>query len=159
MLLLLQQLVIEGHAGGHELGYSSLDDLLGQFRVLKLVAHGNLVSGTHQSRQIGLEGVVREPRHRYSPRGGTGTLREHDSQHLAGRQGVISVCLIKIAAPEQQHSLGVLRLHGEELLHHRCLGRFLLCHRSSLLNQANLTKIPVITTLHPPSTNPRQAFH
>ena len=140
MLLLLQQLVVEGHAGGHELGYSSLDDLLGQFRVLKLVAHGNLVSGTNQSRQIGLEGVVRESRHWYSPGSGTGTLREHDSQHLAGRQRIVSVCLIKIAAPEQQHSLGVLRLHGEELLHHRCLGRFLLCHFVFLLYHGKNTE-------------------
>ena len=76
--------------------------------------------------------MIRESGHRYRPRSGTGTFCKHDSQHLACRQGVISVSFVKVAAPEQKHSLRMLRLHGEELLHHRGFGRFLLCHINSV---------------------------
>ena len=78
--------------------------------------------------------MMRESRHRDCARSCTGTLCEDDSQNLAGYKGIVSVCFVKIAAPEQKHSLRVFRLEGEILLHHRGLGRFLFCHFNLLLH-------------------------
>ena len=68
----------------------------------------------------------------------TGTLCKHDSKHLAGNQGIISVCLIEVTASEKQYSFRVIRLEGEELLHHRCFSLFFLCHNSHFNRTANL---------------------
>ena len=128
MFLLLQQLLAEGHAWSHKFCDSALHDTLCELRVLKLVTDSDLIACTDQFRKVCLEGMMRESRHRYSARRRTGTLCQNDAQNLAGYQRIVSVCLVKIAAPEQKHCLRVLRLEGEELLHHRCFGRFLFCH-------------------------------
>ena len=128
MLLLLEKLVAERDTRSHKLRDASLDDLLCQLRVFQLVAHGHLIACTHKSRKVCLEGMMRKSCHGNRSRNGAGTLCKHDSEHLAGCQGIISVCLVKIAAPEQKHCFRMLRLHREELLHHRCFGRFLFCH-------------------------------
>ena len=130
MLLLFEKLFAERHSRSHKFCDSSLDDLLGQLRILELITNCDLVSGSDESWQIGLQRMMRESCHRNSTRSRTGTLCKHDSQNLACGQGIVSIGFIKITAPEQKHSLRVLRLHGEVLLHHRCFGSLLLCHIS-----------------------------
>ena len=141
MLLLLEKLVAERDTRSHELRDASLDDLLSQLRVFQLVADRNLVACTHKSGKVCLEGMMRKSRHRNCSGNGAGTLCKHDSEHLAGCQCIISVCLVKIAAPEQKHCFRMLRLHREELLHHRCFGRFLFCHN---LYYYILAKVPIL---------------
>ena len=55
VLLLLQKLLAEGYAGSHQFGDSSLDYLLCEFRILKLVTHRHLIARAHQSRKISFE--------------------------------------------------------------------------------------------------------
>ena len=128
MLFLLQKLLIECHTWCDEFGDPSLDDILCQLRILQLVAHRHLVARTDKPRKICLEGMMWESGHRNRSRSSARTLCEHYSQHFAGYKRIIAVCFVKIAAPEQKNCFRMLRLHREELLHHRCLGRFLFCH-------------------------------
>ena len=142
VLLLLQKLLAEGYAGSHQFGDASLDYLLCELRILQLVTHCHLVARTHKSRKVSLEGVMRESCHRNGTGSRAGTLCKDDAEHLAGGQGIISICFIKIAAPEQKHCLRMFRLHGEKLLHHRCFGRFLFCHFIFFYIKANLQIFP-----------------
>ena len=128
VLFLLQKLVVEGDARSHEFGDSSFDDFLRELGIFELVADCNLVARAHQARQIHVKRMVGETGHRDCVRSCIGALCQHDSQHFAGYQGIVTISLIKVSTPEQKQRLRVLRLHGEELLHHRCLGRFFLCH-------------------------------
>ena len=128
MLLLLEQLLAEGHTRSHKLCDSSLYDTLCKLRVLKLVTDCHLIACTHKFRKICLKGMMWESRHWDSSRSRAGTLCENDAKNLACHKRIVSICFIKIAAPEQKHCLWILRLEGEELLHHRGLGRFLFCH-------------------------------
>ncbi len=64
VLFLVEQLLVESHAGGHDLGYPPLDDVLGEFRVFQLVADGHLVTRTHKTGEIGVDGMVGETGHR-----------------------------------------------------------------------------------------------
>ena len=128
VLLLLEKLLVEGHTGSHQFSNSALDYILCKLRVFKLVAHRNLIARADQSREICLERMMGESRHRDGTGSGAGTLCKHDSEHLAGYEGIISVCFVKIAAPEKKHCFRIFRLESKILLHHRSLGRFLLCH-------------------------------
>ena len=141
VLLLLEKLLVEGHTRGHQLSNSSLHYILSKLRVFKLVAHRHLIARTDQSREICLERMVWESRHRDGSGSGAGTLCKHDSKHLAGYEGIISVCFVKIAAPEKKHCFRIFRLESKILLHHRCLGRFLLCHFFIHLYQGKNTEL------------------
>ena len=138
MFLLLKELLVKGNARSDEFRDSSLYYLLCEFRVFQLVTHCHLVAGTHEPWKICLERMVWKTGHRNSPRSSAGTLCKHDSKHLARCQRIVTVSLVKISAPEQKHSLGMLRLHGEELLHHRGFGRFLFCHRLSFIQHTGV---------------------
>ena len=133
MFLLLKKLLVECHAGSHQFGDSALDNVLCQLRVFQLIAHSYLVARTNKSWKICLKGMVGESRHRNRSWSCARALCQDDTQHLAGNQSIVAICFIKIAAPEQKHCLRMLRLHSEELLHHRCFGRFFLCHLYYLL--------------------------
>ena len=141
VLLLLEKLLVEGHTRSHQLSNSALDYILCKLRVFKLVAHRHLIARTDQSRKICLERMVGESRHRDGSGSGAGTLCKHDSEHLAGYEGIVSVCFVKIAAPEKKHCFRIFRLESKILLHHRCLGRFLLCHFFIHLYQGKITEI------------------
>ena len=141
VLLLLEKLLVEGHTGSHQFSNSALDYILCKLRVFKLVAHGHLIARADQSREVCLERMVWESRHRDGTGSGAGTLCKHDSEHLAGYEGIISVCFVKIAAPEKKHCFRIFRLESKILLHHRCLGRFLLCHFFIHLYQGKITEI------------------
>ena len=128
VLLLLEKLLVESHTGSHQFSNSALYYILCKLRIFKLVAHRHLIARADQSREICLKRMIWESRHRNSSWSRAGTLCEHDSENLAGCQRIIAICLIKIAAPEKKHCFRIFRLESKILLHHRCLGRFFLCH-------------------------------
>ena len=130
MLLLLKELIVECDSWSYKFSDTTLYNTFCQFRVFQLVADCNFISGTHKSRQICLKRMMRETGHRNCSWSGARTLSKHDAQHLAGSQGILAVCLIKVTAPEQKYSFRMLSLHSEVLFHHRGLGRFLFCHIS-----------------------------
>ena len=119
VFLLRKHLLAESHAGGHDLRDAALDEGLGQFRVLELVADGHLIAGAHELGQVDVDGMVGDAGHGDGVGRDAGALREHDAEDLAGRDGVVAVGFIEVPAAEEQHGLGALGLEGEVLLHHR----------------------------------------
>ena len=130
VLLVVQHVVREGHAGGHQLGDAALHKLLRQFRVLQLVANGHTLSGADEFRQVCIESMVGESRHLVALVIAVVALGEGYAQYARGRDGIVTVGLVEVAAAEQQHRVGVLRLQVEELLHHRgqLPAVFMCCH-------------------------------
>ena len=121
----VQDLVVEGHPGGYQLGYAALDDGLGLFGVLQLVADGYAQSGAHQLGQIGVQRVVGEPGQVDECRGAVLALGEHNAQHFGGFDRIVTKGLVEVAHAEQQDGVRVLGLDGIELLHQRRFARFL----------------------------------
>ena len=65
MLLLLQELVAECYSRSDKFCHSPLDYLLGELRVLQLVAHGHLVAGTDKLRKVHVDGMMGEAGERH----------------------------------------------------------------------------------------------
>ena len=128
MLFLFKKLLIESDTRGNKFCNSTFYDAFCQLRILKLITDSYFVACAHQFGKICLQRMVRKSRHRDSTRCRAGALCKDDAEHLAGGQGIIAICFVKIAAPEQKHCLRILCLEGKILLHHRCFGRFLFCH-------------------------------
>ena len=98
VLLAVEQGVAHHHAGGDELGDAALNELLGELWVLELVADGHALAGSHQLGQVGVEGVVRKPRHlQVLAASAVRASREGDAQDFAGHDGVVAVGLIEVA--------------------------------------------------------------
>ena len=129
VLLIVQHVVGEGHARRHQLGDAPLDELLGQLRVLQLVADGHALAGADELGQIGVEGVMWKSGHLVAlhpcPVVAVG---QRDAQYPGRRHGVLAVGLIEVAAAEEHQRVGVLRLQVEELFHHRGQLPVFLCH-------------------------------
>ena len=134
MFLLLEKLVTECDTGSHELCDTALYDLLRKLRILKLVTYGHLITCPHEPWKICFKRMMWKTGHRNGIRSRIGSFGQNDPQNLTGSKRVLTICFVKIAAPEEKQSLGMLRLHSKELLHHRGLGRFFLCHKS-VVNQ------------------------
>ena len=64
VFLLPEQLLVEGHSRGNQLGDSPLHQALCQFRILQLVADGDLVARPHELGKICLKGMVGNAGHR-----------------------------------------------------------------------------------------------
>ena len=116
MLLLLQHLLPECQARSHEFGDSPLDKCPGKFRVLKLVADGNLVPGPDELCKVQFYGVMGETGHCHVSLVPVGTLREDDSEDLAGQYGIVRIGLVEVPDPVEKDGLRVLGLHIEILL-------------------------------------------
>ena len=117
VLLLLQHAVVVGHAGGHQLDDAALDQLLGEFRVFELFADGHFQACPHQLGQIGVQGMVGEPRHGLFGGGTVVPPRQNDAQHLGRFYRVLAVGLVEVTHPEQKDRIGILRLEGVVLFH------------------------------------------
>ena len=124
---MIQDGVVDGDAGGHQLGDAPLHQLLGQFGILQLVANGHPLTGTYQLGQVGVERVVGKPRQLHELGGAVGAAGESDTQYLGGYDGVVGEGLIKVAHAEQQDGIGMFLLDLDILHHHRCLS-YLFCH-------------------------------
>ena len=116
MLLLLQHLLAECQARGHEFGDSPLDKCPGELRVLELVADCNLVPGPDELGEVQFYGVMRETGHGHVSLVPVGTLREDDSEDLAGQYGIVRIGLVEVSDPVKKDGLRVLGLHIEILL-------------------------------------------
>ena len=138
VLLALEHLVAERDSRSHEFGYASLYELLGEFRVLELVADRDLVAGADESGQIGVYRMMGEARHGQSPLVPVRTLGQHYAQHLAGQQRIIRICLIEIPDPVEQDRLGILGLDFKKLLDKRRVFRHLLLFHTFLPHRANI---------------------
>lgn len=128
VLAVIQNIVVDRHAGRHKLGDSALHELFGQLRILKLLANRHALPRTHELWQIGVQGVMRKPGKRHILRLPVGAAGERDAQNLRRRHGIVGKSLVEVAHTKQQHRIGMLCFHLEVLLHERGLNNF-LCHR------------------------------
>ena len=127
VLLAVEHRAAHDHTGGHQFGDAALDEFLGQLGVLELVADGDALAGTHQLGQVGVQRMVGKARHLGRCGGSVAAARQGDAQNLARRHRILQVGLIEVSHAEQQHGVGMLGLHLDELLHHRCIQR-VFCH-------------------------------
>ena len=120
VLALLQHTAFRDGAGGDNPGYLPLHQPLGQSRVLRLLADGDLIALAYQSGDVGIHGVVGDTAHggllflRLVPvPGGEGQIQLPGSQ-----PGVLVEHLVKVTQTEKQNTVFVLFLDGVVLLAH-----------------------------------------
>ena len=132
VFLVAEHVVAHGHARRDELGDASLHHLvhLGEaflafdglaflLGVFQLVADGHAPPGPDELGQVGVEGMVGEPRHRrLAAVAAVVALGEGDAQDAGSHHGIVAVGLVEVAAAEEQQGVGMLGLHREELPHH-----------------------------------------
>ena len=136
VLLVREDVLLENHAGGHQLDDTALDQPLDQFGVLQLFADGDALARTHQLGQVGVDGVVGEAGQLDIRRRAVGPPREGDAQNAAGTDCILAEGFVEVTHAEQQDCIGVHRLDGVVLLHQRGfdillvvdLRFFALCH-------------------------------
>ena len=121
VLAIVEHIAVDGHARSHQFGNSALHELLRQLGVLQLLADGHTLSGTHQLRKVGVQGVVRESRHLDCLCGTVGAFGKGYAENLRGNDCIRGICLIKVAHTVEQNGVGMLLLHLEILLHQRGL--------------------------------------
>ena len=129
VLLAVEDVAPKHHTGRDKLGDAALDQLLGELRILQLITDGHTLAGTHQLRQVGVQGMMRKSRHLGVAAGTIAAARQRDAQDLAGHHGILHIGLIEVAATEQQHRVRMFGLHVEELPHHRRY-RLVFSHQS-----------------------------
>ena len=121
VFLIVEHIVGHGHSGRNQLGYASLNELLGELRVLQLVAYSHSPARPYELRQICVERMMRKSGHLGRVfRASVVALGERYAKNLAGVYGVLKVCLIKVAATKQQQRVGMFSLQRHKLFHHRC---------------------------------------
>ena len=120
VLPLLQHGGVDHGTGGDDADDIPVHQPLGQGRVLHLLADGHLVPLGDEPGQIGLHRVVGHAAHGGALLGGLVPVPggEGEVQLLGHQLGVLVEHLIKVAQPEHQDAVGVLRLHLIVLLHH-----------------------------------------
>ena len=109
--------------GSDEFGNATLNQFLGQFRVFQLVAYRHAEACPYQLGQVGVECMEGESRHLEGlcrTTATVGAVSQRDIEYLRCFDSVFRVGLVEIAATEEQHRVGILRLDVAELLHHRC---------------------------------------
>ena len=142
VLLVVEHIVAHGHARRHQFGDAPLHHLVHLrkallaldllpllLRVFKLVADGHTLPRSDELGQVGVEGMVGKSRHLgHGCRPSVVAARERDAQHACRLHGILAVGLVEVAAAKQQQRLRVLRLHVEELAHHRSKSFFVYSH-------------------------------
>ena len=147
VFLIVQHIVVHGHAGSDKLGDAALDEFLRQLRIFKLVAYSHSPTRPHEFRQISVESVMWETRHLRPCRCTVVASCKSDAKYFRCRDGVFAISLIEVAAAEQKYRIGMLCLKVEELLHHRSQFVVFLCHKryKNLLWTAKLLKVGLKT--------------
>ena len=131
VLLHTQHIVRQRHTRSHQFCDASLHQLLCQLRVFQLVTNRHTFTRPNEFRQIRIQRMIREPRHRRTTcrrTSHTAAFCQRDTQDVSRHTCILIVCFIEVATTKQQQSIGMLRLKIIKLPHHwRQL--FFLCHK------------------------------
>ncbi len=125
VLAVVEYVVVYRHAGGDKLSDAALHELLGELRILELLADSHALSGAHEFGEVGVERMVGESGKLNVGCVAVGTLGESDSKYFRCRDGIFGECLVEVANTEKQHGVGMFLFHLGILLHERCLNYFL----------------------------------
>ena len=129
VLLVVQHIVVHGHARRHQLCDAALHQLLRQLGVLQLVTDGHAPSGADELRQVSVQGMMWKAGHLVTLHTGpVVAVGQRDAQYLGSYDGIVTVGLVEVATSKQQQCLRILRLEVKELLHHRGQLPVFLCH-------------------------------
>ena len=127
-----QHIVIHRNARGDQLRDPSLDQFLGHFRILQLVAYRHPPARFHQLRQVGIERVIREARHWHILRRAVRALRQHNAERLSPIDSVLPIHFVEVAHAKEQNGLRMLGLNAKILLHQGGFDGF--CHSGFFLS-------------------------
>ena len=117
-----EHVVVHAHAGRDELGDAALDQTFSLLGIFELVADGYPLAGPHQLGQVIVDRVVREAGQGHFAAAASPALGERDIENAAGRNGIFTKGLVKIAHPKQEHRARMLLLELVVLLHQRRFG-------------------------------------
>ena len=127
----IQQRLVGERAGSHDPHHLALDRALASRRITDLLAEGDRLAQSDQPRQVLLDRVMGDARHRNRLSGRLAAIGQRDVEQLGGASRVVVKQLVKIAHPIEQQQVGMLRLEPEILLHHRRMGGAGLRHVGS----------------------------
>ena len=110
---LLEQRLVDERAGGQHPGHGAIDDAGGLAWILDLVTDRHAMARLDHPAQVGLDGVVGDPRHGDA----LGALGERDPQDAVGEHRVVVEHLVEVAHPEKKHAIRVAGLEPGVLPH------------------------------------------
>ena len=129
VLLVVQYVVVDGHARCHQLRDAPLHQLLGQLGVFQLVTDGHALARPDKLGQVRVQRVVGESRHLQALAAlAVVALGQGDAQYLGSHHGIRGIRLIEIPATKQHHGIGMFRLQVEKLLYHGGKGNVFCLH-------------------------------
>jgi len=109
---------------GDQFDDAALDQPPHLLGVFQLLADGYALARPHQLGQVGVDGMVGEPRQFDVGCRTVGPPRERNAEYAAGLDRVLAEGFVKIPYPEEQDCIGMHRLDRIILLHQRCLDIF-----------------------------------
>ena len=118
VLGLVQHAVFQHRARGDNPDHVPLDNALGQFGVLQLLANGHLVALCHQLGDVALRAVEGHAAHGSPLLLAAVTAGERQLQLLGDGLGVVEEHLVKIAKAKEKYRVRILFFHLEILFHH-----------------------------------------
>jgi len=124
VFLVGQDIVAQHDARGDQFDDAALDQPPHLLGVFQLLADGYALARPHQLGQVGVDGMVGEPRQFDVGCRTVGPPRERNAEYAAGLDRVLAEGFVKIPYPEEQDGIGMHRLDRIILLHQRCLDIF-----------------------------------
>ena len=107
----------------HHAHHLALDRSLARRRIADLLADRHGLAEAHQSGEVLLDGVERDPGHRDRRSRRLSARGQRDVEQRRGAARIVVEELVEIAHPVEQQLVRVLRLGAEVLLHHRRCAR------------------------------------
>ena len=138
VFFVVEDIIVDRNAGRDQLGDTSFDQFLGEFRVFELFADGNPFSRANQFGKVSIECVMRESGQFDVLGRSVGPPCEGDTQYLRCGNGIVGKCFIEVPYPEKQYGIGMNGFHLDVLFHQRGFYH-LFCHGNSCFDL--LTKI------------------
>ena len=142
----VQQHVIGQCARRHHPHHVPLDHALGLFRILNLLADGDLVAGLQHLFEVAVHRMIRQPRQRDRVTARLAPTGQHQPQHARDNMRILVERLVKIAHPKKQHRIRVFGLEMVKLLHRRRQLFFLFRHSPRLYRKYRISQ-PSISRL------------
>ena len=117
IFFMIKNIIVDGNTRRNQFRHPAFHQFLGQLRIFQLVADGNTFTGSHQFRQIRIEGMMRETGHFDKLSRPVGFLRLNDPENFSTNHSILTIHFVKVSYTEQKDSIRVFRFNIEILLH------------------------------------------
>ncbi len=115
----VEQVGIGQRAGRHDPRHAALDGALARRGIAELLDDHGRLAALHESREVGLDRVVRHAGHRDRRAGRLAARRQRDVEHPRRALGIVVEQLVEIAHPVEHELVRMRVLDGQVLAHHR----------------------------------------